>query len=454
MKLKVKELGPIKHESEIELGDLTVFFGPPNTGKSTALKAIYYSLYSGSPIFDLLDPSRFSNGVIDVTFEVKGSHVKLAFTPSNRLRNRELPRGEFSLEPFSFSEFVLSRPLDMPKRNFEIPVLSFLPPRHECKRDEIEKIRKKIFKRELVDVEVEVRENSADVSLLFDGLSDKCVEAFIRSIIYDIVNGVARHIIHELTKGFWTELSRLEEISGVVYLPYYGRGDYIMTHLKMSRRRRLFLGADTIEYPSLTEDLHLTAEIDEAFLNFFSPLLPGSLKYSKERGLEYVEQNEAIPWNQVSGSVMEIVGFLLNLKKGKLILYEEPETELHERLQALMALILYALMDTNKLVITTHSQTILYTLAYMAFLKPKAEEVGEFLKRLGINDDFLAKAVEQANKKRVRFYYFHDGKVEEVSAEDVGRGIPGVTDVMDAVLEFLSSLYSSRGGKPADIEQR
>ena len=454
MKLKIKGLGPIKHESEIELGDLTIFFGPPNTGKSTALKAIYYSVYVGDFSFWRSGPTSFTNGVIDVTFEVKGSHVKLTFTPSNWLRNRELPKGEFSLEPFTFSDFVLSHPLYMPKRRIEILVLRFLSPGPECSKEEIEKIEGKIFDMKPIDAEVEIRENRADVSLLFDGLSERCAEALTRLIIDVIINEVARDVVHELRKGFWAELSRLEGISGVIYLPYYARSDYIMTHLRTTRRRRLSLGADMNEYPSLTEDLHLTAEIDEAFLNFFGPLLPGSLKYSKERGLEYVEGNEAIPWNQVSGSVMEIVGFLLNLKKGTLVLYEEPETELHEKLQALMALVLYALMNTNKLVITTHSQTILYALSYMAFLKPKAEEVSAFLEKLGAKNEYLAKAVEEANKKKVRFYYFHDGKVEEVPAEDVGRGIPGVTDVMDAELEFLSSLYSSRGGKPADSGQR
>ncbi|WP_236750812.1 hypothetical protein [Acidianus sp. HS-5] len=43
MKLIAKSLGPI-NEAVIELGDLTVLEGPPSSGKSTLLKAIYYSL--------------------------------------------------------------------------------------------------------------------------------------------------------------------------------------------------------------------------------------------------------------------------------------------------------------------------------------------------------------------------------------------------------------------------
>ena len=48
MRIKVKGLGPVA-EGEVELGDLTVFFGPPNSGKSTLIRAIYYSLFPRFP---------------------------------------------------------------------------------------------------------------------------------------------------------------------------------------------------------------------------------------------------------------------------------------------------------------------------------------------------------------------------------------------------------------------
>ena len=44
MMLKIKKLGPMK-DSEIELGDITLLLGPPNTGKSYTLKAIYTKLF-------------------------------------------------------------------------------------------------------------------------------------------------------------------------------------------------------------------------------------------------------------------------------------------------------------------------------------------------------------------------------------------------------------------------
>ncbi|MCE4623821.1 MAG: AAA family ATPase [Caldisphaeraceae archaeon] len=44
MKLNIKKLGPVSN-SEIELGDVTLLLGPPNTGKSYTLKAIYAKLF-------------------------------------------------------------------------------------------------------------------------------------------------------------------------------------------------------------------------------------------------------------------------------------------------------------------------------------------------------------------------------------------------------------------------
>ena len=44
MKLKIKKLGPVA-DSEIKLGDITLFLGPPNTGKSYTLRAIYTKLF-------------------------------------------------------------------------------------------------------------------------------------------------------------------------------------------------------------------------------------------------------------------------------------------------------------------------------------------------------------------------------------------------------------------------
>ena len=71
MRIEIKELGPIKEKAKIELGDLTVFFGPPNSGKSTVLKALYYSL--NPPELDFIRKSEktLSNFILDISYEIE-----------------------------------------------------------------------------------------------------------------------------------------------------------------------------------------------------------------------------------------------------------------------------------------------------------------------------------------------------------------------------------------------
>ncbi len=44
MRLMIKQLGPLK-KNNIRLGDITLLLGPPNTGKSYTLKALYSKLF-------------------------------------------------------------------------------------------------------------------------------------------------------------------------------------------------------------------------------------------------------------------------------------------------------------------------------------------------------------------------------------------------------------------------
>ena len=82
MKIEIKGLGPIKEEADIELGDLTVFFGPPNSGKSTVLKALYYSL--NLPELDFIRKSEktLTNYILDINYEIEQNVLRFSFSPS------------------------------------------------------------------------------------------------------------------------------------------------------------------------------------------------------------------------------------------------------------------------------------------------------------------------------------------------------------------------------------
>ncbi|MCQ4367218.1 MAG: hypothetical protein NO114_06135, partial [Sulfolobales archaeon] len=52
LQLHLSNLGPIKR-GEIELGDITLFVGKPSTGKSTAMRALFNSLYCPGHFIEL-----------------------------------------------------------------------------------------------------------------------------------------------------------------------------------------------------------------------------------------------------------------------------------------------------------------------------------------------------------------------------------------------------------------
>lgn len=49
MNIEIHNLGPVR-ECNIKIGDLTVLFSPPNSGKSYSLKAIYSTFIGLDPI--------------------------------------------------------------------------------------------------------------------------------------------------------------------------------------------------------------------------------------------------------------------------------------------------------------------------------------------------------------------------------------------------------------------
>jgi len=186
---------------------------------------------------------------------------------------------------------------------------------------------------------------------------------------------------------------------------------------------------------------------NEKIYNLLKPLLKGEIKYI-DGELVYVEKDKIIPLGRVSASILEILSFLLSVKEGSIILYEEPETHLHEELQLLMGIALYALSSFNRIVITTHSQTIFYTIAHLSMLRPTKEELKDLFEDLKVKDyEALMEAVEEANQKevKVRIYHFTEGgEVKEVSVDEAVKGMPGTIDVLEKEFKWFSSLHSKR----------
>ncbi|MCQ4367047.1 MAG: AAA family ATPase, partial [Sulfolobales archaeon] len=253
-------------------------------------------------------------------------------------------------------------------------------------------------------------------------------------------------------KGF-IEFLRERGINGVVYIPY-GRSFLALQKFTIQEILSYFksplLELDLkflITRPNYLMEYYMgLSTYDEKIFNLIKPLLRGQVKDLGNK-LVYVEEDKIIPWEYVSASVLEIVSFLLSVKEGSLVLFEEPETQLHEELQLLMSVVLYALSSFNRIVISTHSQTILYNIAHLSMLRPTKEELKDLFEDLKVRDyEALAEAVEKANQKevKVKIYHFTEGEVKEVSVDEAVKGMPGTIDVLEKEFKWFSSLHSKR----------
>jgi len=465
MKLHLSNLGPIKH-GEIELGDITLFVGKPNTGKSTAMKALFYSLYCPGNLIKLKQDS----------FEVKDNLFLLRFT-IDREGTKEnyksfisdsLPEGEFKLEPINVLDFILTQKLSYEEEYRP----STLPPMYfpkTCSDKDIERLR---FSLSNTIYKISVNGDKGEVKVDVSDVSETCLKdnETLSSISTIMLNTAEQPVNSQYCIGFNESLSK-KGINGVVYIPY-GRTFLVLQKFILQEILNSLTSASpppsswlekvisdlirgfvmTINTPFIITRLnHLTeyfkglATYDEKVFNLIKPLLKGQIA-NVGGNLVYTEENKKIPWEYVSASILEIVSFLLSVKVGSLILFEEPETQLHEELQLLMGMVLYALSSINRIVISTHSQTIVSTIAHLSMLKPTKEELKDLFEDLKVKDyEALAEAVEKANEKvKVKVYHFTEGEVKDVSIDYVVRGLPGTKDVLEKEFRWFSSLHSKR----------
>ena len=466
VKLHLSNLGPIKH-GEIELGDITLFVGKPNTGKSTAMKALFYSLYCPGNLIKLKQDS----------FEVKDNLFLLRFT-IDREGTKEnyksfisdsLPEGEFKLEPINVLDFILTQKLSYEDEYRP----STLPPMYFPKTCSDEDIKHLRFSLSNTIYKISVNGDKGEVKVDVSDVSETCLKdnETLSSISTVMLNIAEQPVNSQYCIGFNESLSK-NGINGLVYIPY-GRSFLVLQKFILQEILNSLTSASPSPFSRLEEVIfrgfvmainppfkitrpnYLTdyfeglTTYNEKVFNLIKPLLKGQIA-NVGGNLVYTEENKKIPWEYVSASILEIVSFLLSVKEGSLILFEEPETQLHEELQLLMGMVLYALSSISRIVISTHSQTIVSTIAHLSMLKPTKEELKDLFEDLKVKDyEALAEAVEKANEKvkdkvYLKVYHFTEGEVKDVSIDYVVRGLPGTKDVLEKEFRWFSSLHSKR----------
>jgi hypothetical protein len=458
LQLHLSNLGPIKH-GEIELGDITLLVGKPSTGKSTAMRALFYSLYCPGNLIELRGyPLEVRDNSFIQRFAIDREKTRESY--KNFVR-ASLPEGEFKLEPINVLDFVLTRKLSYEEKYRPIS----LPPMYFpkiCSDKDIERLRFSLGNA-IYEIGVNGDEGEVKVEADISDVKETCLkdDGTLSSLSTAFMEIAQERVSSQYCKGF-IEFLRERGINGVVYIPY-GRSLLTLQKLIMQENRSsstFSLFEDIIRELSialsppfkitrpnyLTEYYEGLSTYNEKIFNLIKPLLKGQVRYLGEK-LVYVEEDKIIPWKYVSASIVEIVSFLLSVKEESLVLFEEPETQLHEELQLLMSIVLYALSSFNRIVISTHSQTILYNIAHLSMLRPTREELKDLFEDLKVKDyDALVEAVEKANQKevKVKIYHFTEGEVKEVSVDEAVKGMPGTIDVLEKEFKWFSSLHSKR----------
>jgi hypothetical protein len=460
----LSNLGPIKR-GEIELGDITLFVGKPSTGKSTAMKAIFYSLYCPRRLIKLRrGPLEIRDNSFLQRFAIDREKTEKNYKSFIR---DSLPEGEFKLEPINVLDFVLTQKLSYEEEYRPIPLPSMYFP-EICNDKDIERLRSSLSNT-IYKISVNGNEGEVKVEADISDVRETCLKNDrTRSSLSRAFMKIAQERVSSQYCIGFNEFLGKGGINGVVYIPY-GRSflalqKFIIQEILSSSTSEshplfsLFQDITRVLTMALNPPFKITrphyltkyyeglSTYDEKIFNLIKPLLKGQVRYLGEK-LVYVEEDKIIPWEYVSASIVEIVSFLLSVKEGSLVLFEEPETQLHEELQLLMSIVLYALSSFNRIVISTHSQTILYTIAHLSMLRPTKEELKDLFEDLKVKDyDALAEAVEKANQKevKVKIFHFTEGEVKEVSIDEAVKGMPGTIDVLEKGLKWLSSLHSKR----------
>jgi len=420
MKLHLSNLGAIKH-GEIELGDITLFVGKPNTGKSTAMKALFYSLYCPGNLIKLKQDG----------FEVKDNLFLLRFTIDREATEENyknlirdvLPEGEFKLEPTNVLDFILTQKLSYEENYIPISLPSMYFSK-KCNDKDIKRLMSS-FSNAIYRISVNGDEGEAIVRAGISDVKQTCLndEETLSSLSTAFMETVQGRLNYQYCKGF-NGFLREKGIDGITY-NHYSRSFLTLQNLILQ----------------ITKDL---ITYDKRIFNLIKPLLKGQIA-NVGGNLVYTEENKIIPWDCVSASTLEIVSFLLSVKEGNLVLYEEPEAHLHEELQLLMAIVLYALSSSNRIVISTHSQSILYTIAHLSMLKPTKEELKNLFESIKVKDyEALVEAVEEANNKevKVKVYHFTEGEVKDMNVDEAVKGMPGTIDVLEKEFKWFSSVHS------------
>lgn len=363
--IKIKNIGKLG-DANIRIGDLTVFAGPNNTGKSFVSKLLY-SLFNAiniDPVKDYIDnlmkPVRILLRKLIQRIQIADDSISLLFGEMNEeFKKLENLIKEYSadvhedLDKIILIELSLENLTNMEKimrwkieqnliQNFQVPKLS-----------------------DLQDVE----STSSEVEIEDFGTFKIINEEPLFSI--NLAQTYA-NLIYLESPFYWKLKNALENIR-----------DY-PSFRRLDDRERL-IGVPEYFY-DLARALKFQYTGDMAFSNVYERLISkdvigGKIGFSETGDLLFREKGRQFPMSLTATGVanLGILALLIERKvvdKGTFLFIDEPEAHLHPAWQVIMAEALFNIAKQGaKVVIATHSPDILQTLKALVKKNPKDQSL-------------------------------------------------------------------------------
>lgn len=420
MKISIKNLGVIK-QAEFTLGELTIFCGENNTGKSYATHAMYGfldylrsnadfpisnddidTLFSvGTICIDLLaykkDMSRLledaSRKYSDVISKVFAGNDKLFENSSLSISLENIDKIDFSAIHMMFGSaeksvlsIISNEAIDTLEVSLIVDKLSDdVPPRHIIKRMINDGIGKAVF--------------NNFIPKPFLASAERTGAAIFQNELDFTRNRVLEMLGDKSTK--FNSIQFLQKFSGEYPVAVRRNVDFIRELSNIAHKKSFILK----KHPEI--------------LDAFRDIIGGEYIVTKEGEVQYVPlSNKRIKLSLVesSSAVRSLldVGFYLRhmAAPGDLLMIDEPELNLHPVNQRRVARLIASLVNIGiKVFITTHSDYIIKEFNILIMLNQDDERLREFAKCEGYKKN------ELLNVEKIRMYIAEEKLLKREGAQ-------------------------------------